>query len=234
MAIPGSYHPPNETVPAPGTTPTPTPTSTPGGGSWWERLFGTANLPDWLRTMLQNRAGGQAGVGGWPTGENASGWWGDADALAKIKAMLPGTLPDLRAHGPRMVDGQWTVDPSWRPVQWQGGGTEPAQAPHATVDYWKAKAAEWGRPAAPVAPVAVGQPGLVETETGNRKWLGGPRPLDDPRYKTNQPASSAYFSGGGGGSGAAGGGTAAASAGGGLGGTSSGSGLGWLARYLGG
>lgn len=233
MAIPGTYQYPNSPGPSPAPAPAPTPGQGGGGGagSWWERLFGTANLPDWLRTMLQNRQGGHAGAGGWPTGEAASGWWGDADALAKIRAMMPASLPDLRAHGPRMVDGQWTVDSAWRPAQWQGSGTEPSQAPHATVDYWKAKAAEWGRPAAPVAPAATGQPGLVETETGDGKWLGRPRPLEDPRYKTPASAGSTYF---GGGAGGGAGGTAAATAGGGLGGTSGGSGLGWLSRYLGG
>lgn len=60
MAVPGSYHPPD--VPGGTPAPTPTPTPTPGGGAggpndWWARLFGgTANLPDWLKTLITNNA----------------------------------------------------------------------------------------------------------------------------------------------------------------------------------
>lgn len=177
MAIPGSYPYPTSTPPpdAGGGTPTtPPPPQTGGGwGAGWLhdlllRLVGgdASKLPPWLQNLPGNwagRYGGEAGVGGWPTGDAATGWWGNADDLAKIKAMI-GTPPDLRAkHAHYDSTGKWVPGYApWSAANAIPGNTWDTPPPEDTTD-WSAHWRNWasGRGGAPALPSAGNTPGTV-------------------------------------------------------------------------
>jgi len=190
MAIPGQYHYPNSpdpTTPPPaggGTTP-PAGGGGGAGGDWFARLFGTANIPDWLKQLLQRQQAGRPSyglLGGQAAQGDGTGWWGSADDLAKIKAMMPASLPNLRAPRPAYhVPGTgWTTGPP-------GESTFPAPVGASTLpwetdpNYWQ-KILEQGKGVNTIDP----QPA---SQGGGSSYFGGSAASSAP---ASAPASSGF------------------------------------------